>query len=490
VALGLWTDGRCVAGTIERGSTDRHRVFRTGDLVRQRADGLLERIGRKDRQVKIRGTRVDLDGVEALLRRDRRVGDAAVIARRGAGADGARGAMLVAYVTADGSAHAGLLDDLKQHMRSAPPAMRPTHSYLVATIPRLPSSKVDLRALMALDATNAEREPHTIGILATDPDPITDPDPMAQAVAQAWHRVLQTPVVAGEDDFFDAGGDSLSAITFVNELERTLGCELPLTLISDAPTFDGLCAAIRSHRTGYVPLVALKPGDDSPPVFIIHGLGGTVAALMPAARRMHYAGAVIGIRARGLRRGESPHASVEAMADEYLNAVKTRQPHGPYYLCGYFGGLVAFEMARRLRESGEEVALAGLFDTTISPLRRPIRAWLSVAARRVGQLTDGGVIETLRNIQAAWPLGMIKVSVAALLASIRYRPGFYAGELTLFTPQEREPRLPSLAAVWSPHARAVSVVETAGAHATMFSARNAEATAQSLTRCLGVRPAA
>jgi thioesterase domain-containing protein len=60
------------------------------------------------------------------------------------------------------------------------------------------------------------------------------------------------------------------------------------------------------------------------------------------------------------------------MAAEYLREVKARQPHGPYHFCGYsFGGLVAFEMARQLSESGDEIGLVGLFDTMMSPLRWP-----------------------------------------------------------------------------------------------------------------------
>jgi hypothetical protein len=71
-----------------------------------------------------------------------------------------------------------------------------------------------------------------------------------------------------------------------------------------------------------------------------------------------------------------------------------------------------------------------------------------------------------------------------LIASARYRPGFYPGELTLFIPVEREPGLPSLQAIWRKHASALSIVETAGTHSTMFAAANAESAAASLTRCL------
>jgi thioesterase domain-containing protein len=189
---------------------------------------------------------------------------------------------------------------------------------------------------------------------------------------------------------------------------------------------------------------------------------------------MTYPGAVIGIQARGLDGQEPPHATVEAMAAEYLRAVKAHQPDGPYNVCGYsFGGLVAFEMARRLRESGDEVALVGLFDTMMSPLRRPLRWWLSV-------------MRQLRGFLKFAPASVLKVGACALIASARYRPGFYPGELTLFTPVGREPGLPSLQAVWSKHARALSIVETAGAHSTMFSSPNAESAAASLTRCLPV----
>jgi non-ribosomal peptide synthetase component F/thioesterase domain-containing protein/acyl carrier protein len=502
VALGLWVDGRCTAGSIEGDGSPSCRLFRTGDLVRQRPDGLLEGIGRKDRQVKIRGARVDLDGVEAVLRRHPLVQDAGVLARpaiKRSSTDG--GVTLVAYVSARDRAHAGLLDDLKEMMRSAPPPMRPGRIYLVHKIPRLPSSKLDLRALMALDEVNVQSERDSVG--AAEPGP-ADGDFIARTVAQVWQEVLQAPLAGPEDDFFEVGGDSLKALTFMLDLERALGRELSLTLITEAPKFARLCEALREHRTtGYVPLVPLKPGDGLPPVFIIHHLGGNVAGLFPMSRQMTWPGAVIGIQARGLDGQQQPHATVEAMAAEYLKEIKARQPDGPYYLCGYsFGGLVAFEMARRLWESGDEVGLVGLFDTTMSPLRWPLRSWLSIVHRRMTQFAANAIAAPIaRWPSAVWEMGsrvreglggflkstpirVLKVTASALIASARYRPGFYPGELTLFTPVEREPGIPSLQAIWYKHARTLSIVETAGAHSTIFSATNAASTAASLTRCL------
>jgi len=524
VALGLWADGRCAAGNIECIGTPPCRLFRTGDLVRQRPDGLLERIGRKDRQVKIRGDRVDLDGVEAILRQHPLVRDVAALARpanlsnahsgherpvrfKTNSADGE--VNLVAYVSLRDEAPARTLDDaketldeLKELMRSAPPSMRPGRLYLTHEIPRLPNFKPDLRALKALDSVALQNERAKVAASAeTGP---AGGDCIALTVARVWEEVLQMPVGGPEDDFFDVGGDSLKAIKFILHLERALGLELSLTLITEAPKFAGLCEALKEHRTTrYVPLVALKPGDQSPPVFIVHGLGGHVAGFFPMTRRMTYPGAVIGIQARGLAGKEPPHATVEAMAAEYLREVKALQPDGPYNLCGYsFGGLVAFEMARRLRESGDEVALVGLFDTLMSPLRWPLRSWLSIVSRRMVQFAAGvigapvhswpaavwkmgcRVCARLRGFLKSAPVRVLKVQASALIASARYRPGFYPGELTLFTPEEREPGLPSPQAIWRTHAAALSIVETAGDHWTMFSAPNAESVAASLKHCL------
>ena len=478
VALGRWADGRCADDSMEARGERGWRLFRTGDLVRQRRDGLLERVGRKDRQVKIRGTLVDLDGVEAALRGHPGVRDVAALGRT-SGADGT--STLVAYVVAHDESPAGLIDELREFMRAVPSPLRPSRLYLREEIPRLPSSKLDVRGLMVQDDATVRGELATLTARA-DLIAMGD-DRIAETVARVWAQVVRAPVGGPDDDFFDSGGDSLTAMTFTLELEHALRIEVPLTLVNESPTFGELCDRLRECRAPRsVPLVPLKAGAGLPPLFFIHGVGGHVGGMLATARRMTYAGAIIGIRARGLARGEWPHSSVEAMAIDYLREIKARQPHGPYYLCGYsFGGLVAFEIARRLLDSGNEVGLVGLFDTRMSPLRWPLRAWLSVLRRRA---RPAAIVRAtpLRT----WPAlaRVIPVAASALMASARYRPGFYPGHLTVFGPATRPPGLPSLEATWGRHAATLSVVETAGDHATMLSAPHDEATAASVMRCL------
>jgi hypothetical protein len=155
----------------------------------------------------------------------------------------------------------------------------------------------------------------------------------------------------------------------------------------------------------------------------------------------------------------------------------------------------------RLRESGDEVGLVGLFDATMSPLKWPLHSWLSIVRRRIIQFATSVIAAPVRTWPAAvWrmcracerlrgflksaPTRVLKVMASAMIASARYRPGFYPGKLTLFTPAGREPGLPSPQAIWSKHACALSIVETAGTHSTMFSAVNAESAAASLTLSL------
>ena len=349
VSLGSWVGGRLADESVERGGARMagfsHRRPRAPAARRvagaSRPQGQASQDTRVSRRSRWRRSHASRTRIRARCGRDRTAGQ-----RRWH-------VTLVAYVSARDRAPSELIDELRGLMRSAPPPMRPARFYLAPSIPRLPSSKLDIRALAALDEAQVHREraesidEATLTAIATD-------DHVSQTVARIWKDVLRVPVRAPEDDFFDSGGDSLSAVTFVLELERALHVEISLTLINEAPRFDQLCHALRERRApGSTPLITLKEGDGLPPIFFIHGVGGNLVEILPTARRVTYPGAVIGVRARGVVRGETPHTSIEEMAADYLREIKKRQPNGPYYLCGYSsGGLAAFEIARRLSEVG------------------------------------------------------------------------------------------------------------------------------------------
>ena len=108
----------------------------------------------------------------------------------------------------------------------------------------------------------------------------------------------------------------------------------------------------------------------------------------------------------------------------------------------------------------------------------PIRTWPAALRKSAERL------RAWRGSLGAAPSIALRVTARALIASATYHPGFYRGQLTVFSPVGREPGLPSLESVWRTHARTVVVVETAGTHRTMLSTLHAETTAACLTRCL------
>jgi len=112
------------------------------------------------------------------------------------------------------------------------------------------------------------------------------------------------------------------------------------------------------------PLVSIQPQGSLSPFFCVHAVGGNVFSYVSLARRLGPAQPFYALQARGLMGGQEPHTRVEAMATDYIHAIRTVQEGGPYVLGGWsMGGLVAFEMACQLRQQGQQVALVILFDS-------------------------------------------------------------------------------------------------------------------------------
>jgi aspartate racemase len=109
-------------------------------------------------------------------------------------------------------------------------------------------------------------------------------------------------------------------------------------------------------------LVPIQPNGSLPPLFCIHADGG-VMFYYEFARRMDKDQPIYGIQARGLSGEDRPHTSVPQMASDYIAEMRTVQPMGPYHFCAFsLGGMVALEIARQLREKGEQAAFVGLLD--------------------------------------------------------------------------------------------------------------------------------
>ncbi|MEG8279903.1 non-ribosomal peptide synthetase [Streptomyces sp. AHA2] len=200
------------------------RLYRTGDRVRRRADGELEFLGRVDRQVKVRGFRIEPGEIEAALIRDPEVREAVVVVRD---EEPARG-RLIGYVTPADPARRPEPARLRAALTAALPAhMVPSAVVVLDALPLTPQHKIDLRALPAPGGVAAEQ--HV--------EPRTDEE---RTLAAIWADVLGVGTVGVSDDFFDLGGDSILAARTLTRVREALGVRLSLRDVFTARTVAAL----------------------------------------------------------------------------------------------------------------------------------------------------------------------------------------------------------------------------------------------------------
>ncbi|MCK3851750.1 non-ribosomal peptide synthetase [Pseudomonas sp. W2Jun17] len=179
------------------------RLYRTGDLVRQRADGLVEYLGRIDHQVKIRGFRIELGEIETRLLEHAAVREAVVLAL-----DAPSGKQLVAYLVSDAEPVA-LREALKAHLKAQlPDYMVPAHLIVLDSMPLTANGKLDRRALPEPDP-EANRQHY-----------VAPRNALEHSLAAIWCAVLNVQQVGLDDNFFELGGDSILSIQVVSRARQ------------------------------------------------------------------------------------------------------------------------------------------------------------------------------------------------------------------------------------------------------------------------------
>jgi amino acid adenylation domain-containing protein len=203
------------------------RMYRTGDLGRFRPDGNVLFLGRRDHQVKVRGFRIELGEIEAVIASHPGVKECLAVVREDLEGD----PRIVAYVAAEDPTH-GLSRALREHARAMlPEPMVPSFFVVLEAFPLTPSGKVDRKALPT-------------PIPAVAPGPLAPRTPTEDAVLSIWADVLRLPHVGTSDNFFEMGGHSVQAAQVMTRLRAAFPLDLPLRLLFQSPTVNGLAAAI------------------------------------------------------------------------------------------------------------------------------------------------------------------------------------------------------------------------------------------------------
>lgn len=260
----------------------------------------------------------------------------------------------------------------------------PSAFVLLDELPLTPNGKIDRRALPAPDGSRPELE-------SRYEKPRTG---LERLLVEMWEDVLGVETVGIYDNFFDLGGTSIRVVVFVNRLQQRLGVPVSVKDLFGAPNVAALAAYLEEHYgqiiaavcgdddgdapsllTGlqpvagsWSPLVEVQGGTGKTPLFFVHPVGGNVFCYFNLARSLGADQPFYALQAKGLNDEQHGHTRIEEMASYYVEHLRLIQPTGPYRIGGWsLGGVVAFEMARQLEASGDEVVMLALIDS-LSPL--------------------------------------------------------------------------------------------------------------------------
>jgi len=350
------------------------RMYRTGDLVRMRPDGA-QYVGRADQQVKLRGYRIELGEIESVLAQHASVEQCTVVVR----ALDEHDKRLVAYVVAKPGAvlsPGALRNQLEQQL---PRYMVPRMFVQLEKLPLTASGKVNAKLLP--DPRGRTLESHAPRARVHDAT--------ERVLTEIWQSVLGIAEIAPTDEFFALGGHSLLAVRLTHEINRAFHTTLSLSLVFESPTIRAQAERLnQGDHQGGLTAVPLARGGREPPLFCICGINLYQKLADELADERPVYGMFLPVE------GELFHdASIELdareMARQYLKALRSVQPHGPYHLAGIsFGGVLAYEVAQQLVAQGEQVALLALLEVILPDARkvsrlrrlaRRARSWLELA---------------------------------------------------------------------------------------------------------------
>ncbi|MEO7387745.1 MAG: thioesterase domain-containing protein, partial [Gammaproteobacteria bacterium] len=226
-------------------------------------------------------------------------------------------------------------------------------------------------------------------------------------LAEFFSAALNLDTVSANDDFFALGGGSLQAAAIFTRIRSELGHRLPLATLYRSPTIRSLAVALATASTK-APAVTdcvqlIQQGSSAEALFIAPGIGGDIVGLVHVVRHLDPKQTVYGLRSVGLQEGEAPLADVPAIASAFLSGIRRAQPRGPYQLFGVcWGGLVVLEIARQLRDAGEQVRLLAILDPP------PVRTSPAAAEAPPGALSTrhflAGRLALYRNALAEKPM--------------------------------------------------------------------------------------
>ena len=404
------------------------RAYRTGDLARQLSEGGIVLMGRIDRQVKVRGHRVEPSAVEARLRECPVIAHAIVLPTE---RHPPVMSLTAFIVPAAWPPPPGLVDAARQWLDArVPPAMVPSRFIAIERPAVTSNGKLDLAKLYEIAETQRQVE---------TPPSAMPRDVVEWTLERIWKNVLGVSRAQLADNFFHEGGHSLLAVQLVNLVETELGVSLPVATLFMHPTLEGLARVIRESSSisdfDRV-LVRVRGGAaDHPPLICFPGAGGSPLYFRPLIEALDVECPIWAGQAPITDRFRESPCTVQAQAEIYVEAIAAAVDRGTsVQLAGHsFGALVAYEVAHGLRARGICTTWIGVIDNRMPAhgeggadgegavtVSRDDRAWIAHIALRLERLygldlgPDGPARETCDGLaQALFAAGVLPQGMPA-----------------------------------------------------------------------------
>lgn len=355
------TKERFIADTFsgEKGG----RLYKTGDLGRYLENGDLICLGRSDNQAKIRGYRIELGEIEHYISKIAGIKDAVVKVEDGE-TDSPK---LVAYIVPSDIAtlnNGEVTKDEVLRWREAlskmlPDYMLPNLWMKLKEFPLTPNKKIDRNALHYAQAGPAKTEP------GKKKEALTA---LISEITTIWEEEIGIKGIEPHDNFFELGGHSMIAVKVMNRVSKQTNTKLPIASLFEYPTIASLSKLLDdSTNVKHKSLVPIKTSGSRPPIYLVHGGALNIFLYKSLEPFLSEDQPLYGIQALGLDGDLSHLSSIESIVNKYLEEVLEQNPDGPYILIGYsYGGIIAFEMARKLLDMGKEIKMVGIMDTNVS----------------------------------------------------------------------------------------------------------------------------
>ena len=327
------------------------KLYRTGDLCRLRKDGNLDFLGRLDSQIKIRGMRVEIDDIESNINSYPYIKRSIVTLNQlESGSQ-----RLISFLVLKEVDNIDI-EELKNYLFSRMPShMIPTQFVIVDSFPLTPNGKIDRKALKEIKIDNESEESQS-----------EINSEIEKKLLYIWKQVLNNKDIYISSNFFEKGGDSLTAVNLFILIEKQFHVVFPISVLYQNPTIQLLAKEIENESSSsvYKSIVPIRTAGSKSPLFFVHGAGGNILLYQDFIKYLDPEIPFYGLQAFGLDGKSEIIYDVKTMAIMYLSEIRKVQQKGPYYLGGYcMGGTVAFEIAQQLKKSGEEVNALILLET-------------------------------------------------------------------------------------------------------------------------------